>query len=176
MPIYQLQNAFPQFGEGCFIAPNATVIGKVFCGDQVNIWFGTVVRGDVAAIHIGSSTNVQDLVMLHVSDEIPLIIGKEVSIGHKATLHSCQVGDNCLIGMDSIILDNVKIGENCLVAAGSVLPPGKNYPAGSLIKGSPAQVIRPLNPNELKQYGQHFQSYIKAKNLYLKDSAFNQNR
>jgi carbonic anhydrase/acetyltransferase-like protein (isoleucine patch superfamily) len=172
MALYKLNGKRPDVGEGCFFAPGCFCVGEVYLGKNVNFWFNTVARGDVAPITIGDNVNVQDLVMLHVTDDIPLTIGKNVSIGHKATLHSCTIGDGCLVGMDSVILDNVEVGENCLIAAGSVLPPGKKYPAGSMIKGSPAVIARPLKPNEIEQYSQHYKSYLTTKDLYQNDPDF----
>jgi carbonic anhydrase/acetyltransferase-like protein (isoleucine patch superfamily) len=110
--------------------------------------------------------------MLHVVEDLPLIVGKNVSVGHNVTLHACTIGDSCLIGMGAIVLDGAEIGENSVVAAGSVVPPGKKFPPGSMIMGSPAKVKRELSENELESYGNHYRSYILNKNLFLDTNNF----
>tara|TARA_R110002049_G_scaffold22203_3_gene79881 strand:+ start:100 stop:630 length:531 start_codon:yes stop_codon:yes gene_type:complete len=170
MSLYSYKEFSPQIGEGVYIAPSADVIGRVYLDKNVNLWHQVVARGDVNDIRIGEGTNIQDLTMLHVVEEIPLIIGKGVSVGHGAIIHACTIGDNCLIGMGSIILDGAVIGNNCVVAAGSVVPPGKTYPAKSMIMGSPAKVARPLTDKELDGYGNHFKSYIDYKDEFLDEA------
>jgi carbonic anhydrase/acetyltransferase-like protein (isoleucine patch superfamily) len=172
MPLYQFKNTTPKIGQNVFIAPSADVIGDVTLGDESNIWFRTVVRGDVNKITVGKGTNIQDLCMLHVVEELPLIIGDGVSVGHSVTLHACTVEDNCLIGMGATILDGAVIGANSLVAAGSLVPPGKVYPPGSFIVGSPAVAKRQLNAKELKKYGQHYFSYKKYSEQFLNPEIF----
>ena len=167
MPIYNYKSISPSFGEDCFIAPSADIIGKVVCGDNVSIWFQAIVRGDVDSIAIGDDTNIQDHSMLHITEGIPLVIGSGVTVGHSCTLHSCTIEDNCLIGMGATILDNAVIGKNSLVAAGSLVPPGKKFPEGSFIVGSPAILKRKLTDEELKNYGNHYKSYLKTKDEYL---------
>lgn len=172
MAVYQYLNFTPHLGAAVFLAPTADVIGNVLLADNVNIWFQTVVRGDVNQIIIGENTNIQDLCMLHVVDELPLIIGKNVSVGHKVTLHACTIADSCLIGMGATILDGAVIGENSVVAAGAVVPPHKKYPAGSMIMGAPAKVKRDLSSEEKIRYANHYQSYLQLKNQYLDPSLF----
>lgn len=167
MSIYSLFEHVPEIGEGCFVAPSADVIGKVKLGKNSSLWPNVVARGDVNKIIVGENTNIQDLTMLHVVEGIPLIIGKNVSVGHNAIIHACTIGDSCLIGMGAIILDGAEIGENSVVAAGSVVPPGKKFPSNSMIMGSPAKVVRPLRPEEIDGYGNHYKSYIEEKNRYL---------
>ncbi len=164
MPLYSFKDHKPEVGEGCFIAPSADVIGQVKLGANSSLWYGVVARGDINEIIIGENTNIQDLTMLHVIEGTALIIGAGVSVGHNAILHACTVEDNCLIGMGAIVLDGAHIGKNSVVAAGSVVAPGKSFPEGSMIMGSPAKVVRELSPEELKGYGQHFNSYLEAKN------------
>lgn len=168
MKTLQYQNKKPQIGEKVFIADGAKVIGEAILQDNVNIWFNCVVRADVNFIKIGENTNVQDLSMLHVTEEHSLTIGKNVTIGHSVVLHGCEVGDACLIGMGSIILDGARIGENCLVAAGSLVSPGKVFPPHSLIKGRPAKLERELTLDERAKIANHFKSYVGYKNTYLK--------
>ena len=169
MPLYKIREFSPTIGQDCFIAPTGDVIGQTYLGDHVSIWFQTVIRGDIAKIIIGENTNVQDLSVLHVTQGIDLVIGKNVTIGHKATLHSCIIEDHCLIGMDVVVLDGAKIGKGSVVGAGSVVPPGKSYPENSLIMGSPAKVIRELTKEECETYHNHYKHYIETKNAYLKD-------
>ncbi|MBK24072.1 MAG: gamma carbonic anhydrase family protein [Halobacteriovorax sp.] len=166
MPLYSFKEHKPEIGEGCFIAPSADVIGQVKLGANSSLWYGVVARGDINQITVGENTNIQDLTMLHVIEDIPLIIGSGVSVGHNAILHACTVEDNCLIGMGAIVLDGAVIGKNSVVAAGSVVSPGKKFPGGSMIMGSPAKVVRELRPEELKGYGQHFNSYLESKNEF----------
>lgn len=158
----------PELGTRVFIADGAKIIGRARLGDHVNIWFNSVVRADVNVISIGKNTNVQDLCMLHVTEENALEIGENVSLGHCVVLHGCKIGNGCLIGMGAIILDGAEIGENSLVAAGSLVTPGKKFPPGSMIKGRPAVVERPLRPEEMKSVSQHYLSYLGYKEEYLR--------
>lgn len=167
MPLYSFKGIKPEFGPGVFVAPSADIIGKVVLEENANIWHQCVARGDVNWIRVGKNTNVQDLTMLHVTDQFALTIGSEVSIGHSVTLHGCTIGNNCLIGMGAVILDGAVIGENSVVAAGSLVPPGKIFPAGSMIMGNPAVVKRPLTPDERESYGNHYKAYVGYKDLYL---------
>ncbi|MFA6236892.1 MAG: gamma carbonic anhydrase family protein [Bacteriovorax sp.] len=167
MPLYSFKGIKPELGTGVFIAPSADIIGKVILGENASIWHQCVARGDINWIRVGNNTNVQDLTMLHVTNEFSLTIGSEVSIGHNAILHGCTIGNNCLIGMGAIILDGATIGDNCVVAAGSVVPPGKSFPEGSMIMGNPAVLKRQLKPEERKLYGNHYKSYISNKDDYL---------
>lgn len=142
----------PKIHETAWIAPSADVLGDVTIGPHSSIWFQAVARGDVHWIKIGSYTNVQDGSILHVTNgRFPLTIGDRVTIGHKALLHGCTVGNDCLIGMGAIILDGVEVGDGCVVAAGALLPPGKKYPPNSLVLGAPAKAVRTLAPEEQKQ-------------------------
>lgn len=169
MPLYKFKDDQPKIGKDCFIAPSADVIGRVEIADNANVWFGCVLRGDINKIVVGENTNIQDLSMLHVIEEKPCLVGANVTVGHKATLHACTVEDNCLIGMDALILDGALIRKNSVVAGGSVVPPGKDYPEGSLIMGNPTKVVRELTPEEKKGYGNHYKSYIWAKDEFLGD-------
>ena len=167
MSLYSYKNCSPSIGSACFIAPSADVIGNVTVGDSASLWYEVVARGDINKIVIGENTNIQDQCMLHVIEELPLIIGKNVSVGHRAILHACTIGDSCLIGMGAIVLDGAVISENSVVAAGSVVPPGKKYPAGMMIMGAPAKAVRPLSEQELAGYGNHYKSYVHEKEQFL---------
>lgn len=160
-------NYTPTLGERVFAAEGAKIIGRVELGDHVNVWFNTVIRGDVNFIKIGKNTNIQDLCMLHVTEKNSLTIGENTSLGHSVILHGCKVGNGCLIGMGAIILDGAEIGDNCLVAAGSMVTPNKKFPPGSMIKGRPAVVERPLTKEELESVSNHYKSYVNYKEQYL---------
>lgn len=157
----------PVLGERVYAADGAKIIGRAELGDHVNIWFNTVIRADVNFIKIGRNTNIQDLCMLHVTEQNSLTIGENTSLGHSVILHGCKVGNGCLIGMGAIILDGAEIGDNCLVAAGSMVTPGKKFPAGSMIKGRPAVVERPLTAEEVERVSNHYKSYVNYKEQYL---------
>lgn len=157
----------PVLEEGIYLSPSAEIIGRVHLMSHVSVWFNSVVRGDVNSIKIGRNVNVQDLCMLHVTEEHNLEIGDNTSLGHSVILHGCQIGQGCLIGMGSLILDGAQIGDNCLVAAGSLIPPGKKFPAGSLIKGRPAVLERVLTAEEIQKVSNHYQSYLTYKDQYL---------
>lgn len=167
MPIYSYKKISPTFGSNVFIANGAQVIGKVSLGDNVGIWFNSVLRGDVAEIKIGSNTNVQDGSVLHITDNIDLKIGNNVTIGHNAILHSCEISDFCLIGMGSLIMDNVVIGSESLVAAGAVCPPNKIYGKRKLIRGNPAVEVRDLTEDEVLSIHQSAIHYVQRKDEYL---------
>ena len=130
------------------VAPGAVVVGDVTLAKGVNVWYNSVLRADYASITIGENTNVQDCCVVHISSGCPVVIGRDVTIGHGAIVHGCTVGDNTLIGMGSIIMDKAVIGKNCIVAAGAVVVGGTVVPDGSLVMGSPARVKRPTTPEE----------------------------
>ena len=146
------------------------MIGKSYIGDDVGIWFNSVIRGDVANIHIGANTNIQDGSILHITDDIDLNIGRNVTVGHNAILHSCQISDFCLIGMGSLIMDNVLVGKESLVAAGAVCPPGKKYGERKLIRGNPAVEVRDLTDEEVTALRESAKHYVDRKNEYLDKS------
>lgn len=127
-----------------FIAPNATVVGDVVLGNNVSIWHGAVLRGDMGTIRVGADSNIQDNCVLHET----ITVGAGCSIGHGAILHGCSIGDNCVIGMGAIILNGAVLGDYCLVGAGAVVTGKMNAPAGSLILGNPAQVVKPLTQEQ----------------------------
>ncbi len=147
MPVYALDGTAPRFEDeaGNWIAPDAVLIGNVHVGRNVGVWFGVVVRGDNEAIVIGADTNVQEHAMMHTDPGFPLTIGKGCTVGHRAILHGCTIGDNSLIGMGAIVLNGAKIGRNSLVGAGALVTEGKEFPDNSLIVGSPARVVRELD-------------------------------
>ena len=160
MAIYEVDGVRPTVAESAWVADSAVVIGDVVLGDDVSIWFGVVVRGDTSAIRIGARTNIQDLSVLHSDVGIPLTIGAGVTVGHKAMLHGCTVGDDSLIGIGAVVLNGAKIGKGCLVGAGALVTEGKEFPDGSMIIGSPAKVVRQLTPEQLQGLRQSAEHYV----------------
>jgi carbonic anhydrase/acetyltransferase-like protein (isoleucine patch superfamily) len=149
MPIYEINGVRPTLGRDVFIAPSATIIGDVHLGDEASVWFGGIIRGDYFPIRIGARTNVQDNAVVHITAErASTKVGDDVTIGHLALIHGCTVGNRCLIGMGSILLDGAEIGDESLVAAGALVPPGKKFPARSFIVGAPAKVIRTVTDDD----------------------------
>ena len=146
----------PTLGERVMVDPTAVVMGDVFLGDDVSIWPHTAMRGDVQIIRIGARTNIQDGTVLHVTHDgpynpggFPLHIGNDVTIGHRALLHGCKVGDRVLVGMGAIIMDNVTVEDDVMIAAGALVTPGKRLRTKILYAGSPAREVRPLTKQEL---------------------------
>jgi carbonic anhydrase/acetyltransferase-like protein (isoleucine patch superfamily) len=167
-------NKHPKIGNSVYIHDTAVVIGDVTLGDDVSIWPATVVRGDVESIKIGNGTNVQDGSVLHVShagkfspEGHPLTIGKGVTIGHRAVVHACTVGDYCLIGIGAIILDGAVLEDYVMLGAGALVTPGKKLESGYLYVGSPAKQSRPLTASEKEFLEYSAQQYIQLKNEYL---------
>jgi len=147
--IGSFRNVHPQIDASVYVAPNATVIGDVAIGAASSVWFQAVVRGDVFPIRIGARTNLQDAAVVHVvGGKRATTIGDDVTVGHAAIVHGCTVGNRVLIGMGAIVLDAAVIGDDCLVGAGALVTPGTVVPAGSLVLGNPARVVRPLNDEE----------------------------
>jgi gamma-carbonic anhydrase len=139
----------PCVAETAFVAPSATLAGAVSVGEHSSIWYQTVVRADIHSIQIGNRTNIQDGSILHVADQYPLLIGNEVTCGHRAILHACSIGDRVLVGMGAIILDGAEIGPDCIVGAQALITKGSKISPGSLVIGSPAKVLRPLTDVEI---------------------------
>ncbi len=159
--IKEFQGITPKIDETCFVAETAVVIGDVELEKNVNVWYGTVIRGDVNYVRIGENTNIQDNTVVHVeSNGHPTIIGKNVTIGHSAVIHACTIGDNSLIGMGAIVLDGAEIGENVILGAGALVPPGKKIPSNCLAVGSPAKVVRELGEDELEKRIMHAEKYV----------------
>lgn len=160
MSLFSYEKIEPKIGNNTYLAPGSQVIGKVVIGEESSIWHNCVLRADVNQITIGDNSNIQDLSVLHVTEQNPLIIGNNVTIGHSVTLHGCTIFDNALIGMGSTILDQAQIGEFSIVAAGSVVTPGKKFPAKSMIMGAPARVVRELKDEEILMLKQHYLNYV----------------
>jgi carbonic anhydrase/acetyltransferase-like protein (isoleucine patch superfamily) len=128
-----------------FIAPGAVVLGDVTLGEESSVWYGAVIRGDMAPITIGSQTNLQDGTIVHVDEGVPCTVGRRVGVGHRVILHGCTVGDECLIGMGAILLNGVRIGTGSVVAAGAVIPEGMQVPPRSVVMGVPGRIVRPVD-------------------------------
>ncbi len=159
MALYELDGKAPELGAGAWVADSAQVMGAVVLGENASVWFGAVIRGDTETIRIGVNSNIQDLSVLHADIGFPLTIGDNVTVGHQVMLHGCTVGDNSLIGIQAVILNNAKIGKNSIVGAGSVVTEGKEFPDNSLIIGSPAKVVRTLDDAaaaKLKVSAEHY--------------------
>lgn len=154
----------PKFDETVFIAESADVIGNITIGTNSSIWYGAVLRGDEQAILVGENTNIQDGSVVHTSSDTPTIIGNNVTVGHKAIIHGCKIGDNTLIGMGSIILDGAEVDEFTIIGAGSLVAPGKKIPSGVLALGSPAKVIRELSQEEKDSILKSAADYVETAN------------
>jgi carbonic anhydrase/acetyltransferase-like protein (isoleucine patch superfamily) len=163
------QGVLPKVPSSVFIASGALIIGDVEIGENSSVWFNTVIRGDVHSIRIGSNTNIQDLSMLHVTRKThPLIVGNDVTVGHRVILHGCTIGNLCLIGMGSIIMDGAVVEEGSLVGAGSLVSEGSVIPAGTLAFGVPAKPRRPLTPEEKTFLSLSAKNYVSDSRNYLK--------
>jgi carbonic anhydrase/acetyltransferase-like protein (isoleucine patch superfamily) len=143
-----------------FLAPGAVVLGDVAVGRDASIWYHCVVRGDMAPIRIGDETNIQDLSMVHVDEDVPCTIGRRVGVGHRAVLHGCTVEDECLVGMGAILLNGVRIGTGSVIGAGAILPEGMAVPPGSLVLGVPGRIVRPVDDALRARIRQTWRHYV----------------
>ncbi|MBO9502205.1 gamma carbonic anhydrase family protein [Brevundimonas sp. A19_0] len=171
MSVYTLGDKKPQLPpEGEYwIAPNATVIGDVILKPGASVWFGAVVRGDNDPITIGRDTNIQDGSVLHSDPGEPLTIGDGVTVGHMVMLHSCEIGDNSLIGIGTVILGRAKIGKNCLIGANTLITEGKEIPDNSMVVGQPGRVIRTLEPGQIEALEASAAHYVANWKRYVTD-------
>jgi carbonic anhydrase/acetyltransferase-like protein (isoleucine patch superfamily) len=172
MAVYRLGDDSPVIAATAYIAPNATVVGKVVLAEHSTVWFGATLRGDNEVISIGPNSNVQDSAVLHTDPGFPLSIGANVSIGHQAMMHGCTVGEGTLIGIQSIVLNGAVIGKGCLVGAGALITERKVFPDGCLIIGAPARMLRELSAEERENLLKVAANYAERgvyywKNLYL---------
>ena len=160
--VFALGGVKPQFPNTAeyWIAPGATVLGNVVMRKNASVWFGAVVRGDNDPIEIGENSNIQDLSVLHTDVGSPLLIGRDVTVGHKVMLHGCTIGDNTLVGINSVILNGVRIGRNCLIGANSLITEGKEIPDGSMVMGSPGKVVRQLDERAVAMIGLSALHYV----------------
>ncbi|MCB0319095.1 MAG: gamma carbonic anhydrase family protein [Bdellovibrionales bacterium] len=167
MPVAPFKNIHPKIHETAWISPTAWVTGEVEIAEDVSFFFGAVARGDVLPIFIGRGTNVQDNAMIHTSiGRNPTVIGQNVTIGHHAIIHGAKIGNTCIIGMGSTVLDDAVISDNCLIGANSLVTEGKVIPEGTLALGSPAKPVRDLTEKELQMLKSSAERYIKVASEY----------
>lgn len=167
------QGIAPRLADGVFIHASAQIIGDVAIGARSSIWCGAVIRGDVNHIRIGAESNIQDLSVLHVSHKsaarpegAPLLIGDRVTVGHRVILHGCEIGDECLIGMGSIVMDDAVLEPQVLLGAGSLVPEGRRLKGGYLYLGSPVRELRPLTAEELAYFAYSAVHYVRLQQQY----------
>jgi carbonic anhydrase/acetyltransferase-like protein (isoleucine patch superfamily) len=152
--------AKPQLGTGVYIAKSAAVLGDVRIGDYSSVWYNAVVRGDINYIEIGHHTNIQDSAVLHLADAFPCILGNYVTVGHSAIIHACTIGNEVLIGMGAVVLDGAVVGDQCLIGARALVTGGTRIPAGSMVLGSPAKVVRMLTAGERAELKHWADKYV----------------
>ncbi|GEJ59278.1 gamma carbonic anhydrase family protein [Anaeromyxobacter diazotrophicus] len=160
----------PQLHDTVFAVESAVVVGDVVVGEHASLWFGAIVRGDVNHVRIGARTNVQDHAVIHVTSHThPTVVGEDVTIGHRVTLHGCTIRDRCLIGIAATVLDGAVVGEETLVGAGALVPPGMVVPPRTLALGSPAKVKRELTADEIAFFRTSAQNYVRYAQQYLRE-------
>ncbi len=164
--IYQFEERIPTLPKEYYVADNATIIGDVLLHNQSSIWFGAVLRGDIEPISIGERSNIQDNSVAHTGRNHPVVVGNDVTVGHRVTLHGCTIGNNCLIGMGATLLDGCEIADNCIVGAGSLVGQNRKIPAGSMAIGSPARVIRKLTDEEISDIRSYADRYVTLQARY----------
>ena len=164
--IIPYKSVAPKIDPSVFLAPTATVAGDVEIGEGASIWFNVVIRGDFQPIRIGKNTNVQDNAVIHVMANVPTEIGDEVTIGHNAIIHARKIGNNCLVGMGSILLGYTEIGDNVVIGAGTMITQHKKIPSNSLVYGNPAQIIRALREDEIEALHDSALDYRKVAENY----------
>ncbi len=161
--ILPLAASSPRLGKDVFVAPDAWVIGDVELADNVSVFFGAVLRGDLLPIRVGRGTNIQEHSMLHTTHgRAPAVVGEYCTIGHRAIIHGCTVGNRCLVGMGAIILDGTVVEDECVIAAGALIPEGKHIPARSMVMGVPGKVVRSLTAEEVKMLPVGAERYIET--------------
>lgn len=169
MPVILPVNGIsPQWGNDCFIAPNASIIGDVFMGNQCSVWFNAVIRGDVNSIRMGNKVNIQDGAVIHCTyQKTKTILGNNVSVGHNAIVHGCVIEDNVLVGMGAIIMDNAHIGSHCIIAAGAVVLENTRVEPGTIYAGVPAKKVKDISPELIQGEIQRIaDNYIKYSNWF----------
>jgi len=171
MAIYALGELEPRIHVTAWVAPTANLVGQVVLEERVSVWFGTTIRADHEVIRVGAGSNVQENCVFHIDSGFPLTIGKDCTIGHKAMLHGCTVGNESLIGMGATILNGARIGNNCIVGAGALISEDKDIPNGSLVVGIPGRIVRYLDSDslcQLKKSAEHYQHQMKRYNQGLR--------
>jgi carbonic anhydrase/acetyltransferase-like protein (isoleucine patch superfamily) len=160
LAIYQFGEHRPHVDATAWVADSAQVMGQVSLAEGASIWYGAVLRGDNDPISIGRNSNIQDGSVLHTDTGKPLVVGEGVTVGHQVMLHGCTIGDNSLIGIQSVILNGARIGKNCIVGAGAIVTEGKEFPDGVLIVGAPAKVVRELTPEQIERLQHQSAHYV----------------
>ncbi len=166
---YRLGDARVETHSDSWVAPNATLVGKVKLEAGASVWFNAVLRGDNELIHIGENSNVQDGTVMHTDMGFPLTLGTGVTIGHNVMLHGCSVGDYSLIGINAVVLNGAKIGKNCIIGANALIPEGKVIPDGCLVMGSPGKVVRELTDAQKKMLEASAAHYVHNAKRYARD-------
>ncbi len=166
---YRLGDARVEIHPDSWVAPNATLVGKVKLEAGASVWFNAVLRGDNELIHIGENSNVQDGTVMHTDMGFALTLGKGVTIGHNVMLHGCTVGDYSLIGINAVVLNGARIGKNCIIGANTLIPEGKDIPDGSLVMGSPGKVVRELNDGQKQMLQASAAHYVHNAKRYARD-------
>ena len=167
--IYDFEDNIPTLDKDSWVASNAVLIGKVILKKDANVWFNVVLRGDIESITIGEGSNVQDGSVFHTDPGCPLVLGKNVTVGHMVMLHGCQVDDDTLIGIGSTILNKTKIGKNCIIGANTLIPENKTIPDRSLVLGSPGKVIRQVTEKEIEEIKENAKHYVENYKRYKKN-------
>jgi len=158
--IHSFEDRIPRVHRSAYVAWNAEVVGEVELGEDSSVWYAAVLRGDVAGIRIGKSSNVQDGCVIHVDRDVPCVVGEGVTLGHRAVLHGCTVGDWAMVGMGAVILNGAVIGAGSIVGAAALVTQGKTFPPRSLIMGSPARFVRELREEEVADLREHALAYV----------------
>ena len=166
MARYQLGDRVPDIHPSAFVFENATIIGSVTLGAGVNIWPYATLRGDNEPIVVGDGSNVQECCVLHTDPGFPLVIARNVTVGHQAMLHGCTIGEGSLIGIQAVVLNRAVIGRNCLIGAGALVTEGKVIPDNSLVLGSPAKVVRELAPEDIERMARNTAGYVERGAAY----------
>ena len=164
--LYSLGTKVPSAGDRGFVAPGAAVIGDVRLEEEVSVWFNAVIRGDNDRIVVGAGSNVQDGAVLHVDPGFPITLGKGVTVGHKAMLHGCTIGDGTLVGINAVVLNGARIGRNCLIGANALVTEGMEVPDGSLVLGSPGKVRKALDEAAIAAMHAGARSYVEKIDWY----------
>jgi carbonic anhydrase/acetyltransferase-like protein (isoleucine patch superfamily) len=160
-------DARPRVSPSAFVAPGTWLVGDVVVGDEASVWYGSVLRGDINRIVIGPRSNIQDGSVVHLADDLPCLVGELVTCGHRAILHACTVADEVLVGMGAIVMDGAEIGPRSVVGAGALVTMGMKVPEGSLVLGSPARVVRRLDPGEQRSVKSWAEKYVALSRRYL---------
>jgi len=163
-------SSLPLIGARVLVAPGAAVVGDVRLAEDVSVWYGAVLRGDLAPVTVGARTNIQDGAVLHVADDGPCVVGADVVVGHRAMLHACRVEDACLIGMQATVLDDAVIGAGSVIGAGAVITQRTVIPPRSLVLGVPGKVVKTLTADEEAFHRAHAAKYVRLKENYLRDA------